>query len=179
MAAGSGTRSSEALLQRAAAWLAAALLLGTAGCSGSPFGDQLSRSFSDPAAAPAAAPTTAPSASPPVSAKPAALPQQPERAKQPAASRQAGPAQPPATAKPLPSAKPPTSGAKPPAAAPAPYRLTLQLPAADPAAPAEAVTQALRAAGLRFEVERIERVVEPSPASPTAAPTPAPAPLPR
>jgi hypothetical protein len=42
--------------------------------------------------------------------------------------------------------------------APVPYRLTLRLSAADPAAPAEAVTRALRAAGLAFEVEVIERI---------------------
>ncbi|MEB3318255.1 MAG: hypothetical protein VKO39_08985 [Cyanobacteriota bacterium] len=39
-----------------------------------------------------------------------------------------------------------------------PYRVTLRLPRADPSAPAEAVTQALRAAGIPFEVETIERV---------------------
>jgi hypothetical protein len=42
--------------------------------------------------------------------------------------------------------------------APAPYRVTIKLPAADPSAPAEAVTKALRAAGVSFEVETIERV---------------------
>jgi hypothetical protein len=52
-----------------------------------------------------------------------------------------------------------------------PYRITLKLPRADPAAPAESVTQALRAAGLRFEVEMIERV-QPTSASPAAAPAP-------
>jgi hypothetical protein len=56
---------------------------------------------------------------------------------------------------------------------PVPYRITLKLPQADPAAPAESVTQALRAAGLRFEVEMIERV-QPTSASPPAAPAPAP-----
>ena len=45
-----------------------------------------------------------------------------------------------------------------PAATPAPYRVTIKLPAADPAAPAERVTEALRAAGVSFEVETIERV---------------------
>ena len=39
-----------------------------------------------------------------------------------------------------------------------PYRLLLWLPAVDPSAPSEAVSGALRAAGVRFEVERIERV---------------------
>jgi len=43
---------------------------------------------------------------------------------------------------------------------PLPYRVVLKLPAADPSAPAEAVTKALRAAGLPFEVETIERVQE-------------------
>ena len=51
---------------------------------------------------------------------------------------------------------------KPRAAAPtpaaAPYRVTLKLPGADPSAPAEVVTRALRAAGVPFEVETIERI---------------------
>ena len=51
---------------------------------------------------------------------------------------------------------------------PTPYRLLLRLPAADPAAPAEAVTQALRAAGVLFEVETIERLPnEPTPLAPS------------
>ena len=39
-----------------------------------------------------------------------------------------------------------------------PYRITIRLSAADPAAPAEAVTQALRKAQIPFSVERIERI---------------------
>jgi hypothetical protein len=39
-----------------------------------------------------------------------------------------------------------------------PYRVVLRLPRTDPAAPAEALTQALRAADLPFEVETIERL---------------------
>ncbi|MEA5422228.1 MULTISPECIES: hypothetical protein [unclassified Synechococcus] len=62
---------------------------------------------------------------------------------------------------------------------PAPYRVTIQLPQADPAAPAEALTQALRAAGLSFEVESIERVPAAAPASAPAAPISTPAPAPR
>lgn len=51
---------------------------------------------------------------------------------------------------------------------PTPYRLLLRLPAADPAAPAEAVTQALRAAGIVFEVETIERLPKvPNPLAPS------------
>ena len=39
-----------------------------------------------------------------------------------------------------------------------PYRITIRLAGADPAAPAEAVTRALREADVGFAVERIERV---------------------
>ncbi len=39
---------------------------------------------------------------------------------------------------------------------PLPYRITIKLSEADPSAPAEALTKALRMAGVRFEVERIE-----------------------
>ena len=42
---------------------------------------------------------------------------------------------------------------------PEPYRITIRLAGADPAAPAEAVTRALRDASVDFMVERIERVV--------------------
>ena len=41
---------------------------------------------------------------------------------------------------------------------PQPYRITIKLSKADPSAPAEAVTKALRMAGVSFEVEKIERV---------------------
>ena len=52
----------------------------------------------------------------------------------------------------------------------APYRLLLRLPAADPSAPAEAVTQALRAAGLDFVVETIERAPVAAEPQPPASP---------
>jgi hypothetical protein len=118
------------------------LAAGVSGCSGTPFGDQLSRSFSQP-------PTTATPA-----AKPAPQAETPK-------SEPAKPA-----AKPAPAAPPLT---------PAPYRVTIKLPAADPSSPAEAVTDALRQAGVAFEVETIERV--PAGGAETAAPlrtTPAP-----
>ena len=41
---------------------------------------------------------------------------------------------------------------------PAPYRITIRLAGADPAAPAEAVTRALRQSDVVFSVERIERI---------------------
>ncbi len=40
---------------------------------------------------------------------------------------------------------------------PQPYRVILKLAGADPSAPAESVTNALRKAGVQFEVEKIER----------------------
>ena len=41
---------------------------------------------------------------------------------------------------------------------PAPYRITIRLAGADPAAPAGAVTRALRQSEVVFSVERIERI---------------------
>ena len=40
---------------------------------------------------------------------------------------------------------------------PQPYRIILRLTGANPSAPAETVTEALRKAGVQFEVEKIER----------------------
>ena len=40
---------------------------------------------------------------------------------------------------------------------PQPYRIILKLSGANPSAPAETVTEALRKAGVQFEVEKIER----------------------
>jgi len=54
--------------------------------------------------------------------------------------------------------------------------VTILLPQADAAAPAEVVTQALRAAGVPFEVETIERLGR---ATPPQAPVSRPAPEPR
>ena len=43
---------------------------------------------------------------------------------------------------------------------PRPYRIILRLSGVNPSAPAEAVTEALRKAGVQFEVEKIERFDE-------------------
>jgi hypothetical protein len=53
---------------------------------------------------------------------------------------------------------------------PAPYRVTIRLPQADPSAPAEVVTEALRAAGVPFEVETIERMGTGASTVPTVVP---------
>ena len=151
-------------------------LLGLAGCSGTRFGDQLSRSFSQPAAAPQAAsrPAQASTASGAgASATGTAAKPNGQTAGTPAGK-------PPAAA---PDAQATTTLRKPVAPAapltltPAPYRVTIKLPAADPSSPAEAVTDALRAAGVAFEVETIERV--PVGAEASAAPVRTPAPAPR
>ena len=132
--------------------------LALAGCSGTRFGDQLARSFSAPPAQPAQPVSPAPN---PATATPAS------KAASPTAAS-------PKKAEPKPvEAKPPAVNPS----KPAPYRITIQLPSADPAAPAEAVTEALRAAGVSFEVEMIERVG--AAATPAAAPTVTPAPAPR
>ena len=131
------------------------LAAGVTGCSGTPFGDQLSRSFSQPPATPVAPPAKpAPAAGAAGATKPAPRVE----------ATKIEPAKP--VAKPAPVAPPLT---------PAPYRVTIKLPAADPSSPAEAVTDALRQAGVAFEVETIERV--PAGGGETAAPlrsTPAP-----
>jgi len=127
------------------------LAAGLSGCSGTPFGDQLSRSFSQPpVAAPAPTAVAKPAAQAPKQqpTKPAPAKQEPVLVKQPKATL-----------------VPPT---------PAPYRVTLKLPAADPSSPAEAVTDALRQAGVAFEVETIERVPVGSEGPPAPVRTPAP-----
>ena len=45
---------------------------------------------------------------------------------------------------------------------PQPYRITIKLSGANPSAPAETVTKALRTAGVSFEVEMIERIEDES-----------------
>jgi hypothetical protein len=140
--------------------LALALGLPLAACSGTPFGEQLSDSFSGPPGPGAPLPVQQPQANPSPNA----------------------PSGPPSAATPAPKPAVP----RPAALAPAPYRLILRLPAADPAAPAEAVTEALRAAGVSFAVETIERVPAdngatepvPNPAPPVPPPVPATPPAP-
>ena len=176
---------------------AAGLSLLLAGCSGTRFGDQLARSFSSPGT---------PAPSPQAPAGSGAAPRSPGTSANGATAGTAAGAKPAAGAGQAPGATPPPAGAttatkagatgQPAAPAgqaspvraqplsPAPYRVTIKLPGADPSAPAEAVTRALRAAGVSFEVETIERIPPGgSTAAPAAAAQPAPvlipAPAPR
>ena len=174
--------------------LLATLLLALAGCAGTPFGQQLAAGFDSPAP-PAAATPPASGANRPVAVTGNAVSPAGSNPAAPAAGATAtipataAPATAPGTQAPSPPtpAAParPTSGSsavnrpawsQAPAAA-VPYRITLKLPGADPSAPAEAVTKVLRAAGLRFEVETIERI--PTPEAAVAAPKSTPAPPPR
>lgn len=175
---------------RPRAWAAPLLLLPLlAGCSGSPFGEALSRSFPGPngeasGSSPDGAALTPGGASASDTARPAnpAAPgsagsaagtagnrpgTSPGGAAQSAApqSTAATPATPGAkvppsvTPAPTPRAAAATApAAGRPASGSAPYRVTIRLPQGDPSAPAEVVTQALRAAGVPFEVETIERI---------------------
>jgi len=155
--------------------LAAGCAITLAGCSGTPFGDQLARSFSgapsgaqSPGAAKSPDSAKATDTATATNGNPAAATDsaKPAQAKPPA--NQAPPARTQLPApKPLPLPRPP---------APADYRVTIKLPSVDPSAPAEALTKALRSAGLSFEVETIERV---RPGSGTQGATVTPAPPPR
>ena len=133
-------------------WLLPLVLLQA--CAGTPLAEQLERSFATPddrVQPPSTSPvpsqpektpvsTSAPRAEPMVESEPVAK-TEPELSPktEPLAKVQAAPARP---RQPL-----------------APYRITIRLVGADPSAPAEAVTRALRTSAVDFMVERIERVV--------------------
>jgi outer membrane biosynthesis protein TonB len=129
------------------AWLrlaAMAVLFALAACSNTPIGEQLGNSFGP---TPATTKTTTQPVA--VAPKPVIKPVEPK------------PEPPkPEISKPVPQLVEPIQQKPEPAEQqkPVPYRVLLRLPATDPAAPAEALTRALRAANLPFEVETIERV---------------------
>ena len=129
-------------------WLLPLVLLQA--CAGTPLAERLERSFAtpdEPVQPPATSPRPSQPATTPISteaprAEPMAEPEpepEPSAKAEPSAQVQAAPARP---RQPL-----------------APYRITIRLAGADPSAPAEAVTQALRTSAVEFMVERIERVV--------------------
>ena len=144
------------------------LALGLGGCSNTPLGQQLGNSFGPtPESAPGAA------AKPLDKQKPADQPKPTPETNPAGEQKQGGQKQ--GQQKPVELTKPvlepkPMAETKP--VTPVPYRVVLRLPMADPSAPAEALTRALRAANLPFEVETIERV---NPGAPAASPVPTPA----
>ena len=129
-------------------------------CSSTPFGQQLAQSFDgqDAVDAPtAASPPPQPAEAPKTSQPNDAVADRPEAQKseddqtsaQPRAEASAKPAATTDVQPTVPRTLPERTR---------PYRITIRLSAADPAAPAEGVTDALRRAGIGFEVETIERV---------------------
>ena len=124
-------------------------------CAGTPVAEQLERSFAVPedrpaqAAAPVPASKTRPTLTSPAADRPAEP--APEAASRPDFQ---APQEPKQESVPEEKTRPALSHPQP----QAPYRITIRLAGADPAAPAEAVTRALRDADVGFAVERIERV---------------------
>ena len=166
-----------------ARWLLLPLLLALQACSGTTFGQKLADSFDSPAT-PAAAQETARSK---VEKEPDTAFKEPgkaedqsvkekeekeEKEKEPEAEAKAEPeSEPEAEAtKPVQqqasnqdltrvqTAQKESAPVRPLPADPRPYRITIRLAAANPAAPAESVTDALRSAGIGFEVETIEKI---------------------
>jgi len=155
--------------RRVGLWIPVLLVMQA--CSTTPFGRQLAESF-DPAPAPPGATANAqPKQEQPKPEEP--NPQEPDPQKRGSVEDTAA-----ATAKPDGTAKPANTAktqepAQPSTVKPQPYRITIRLSGADPAAPAELVTRSLREAGIPFEVETIERI---SPAGGAASgETPSPA----
>ena len=117
------------------------LLLSLQACAGSRVAEQLESSFAVPQESVAPSPAVA-------HAKPESDP-----VPEPAPEPDPEPIQPVVATQ-----EPPPPSAELQRQPPAPYRITIRLAGADPAAPAEAVTRALRDADVGFAVERIERV---------------------
>ena len=164
-----------------ARWLLLPLLLALQACSGTTFGQKLADSFDSPAT-PAAAQGTARSK---VEKEPDTAFKEPgkaedqsekekekEKEKEPEAKAKAEPESEPESEATKPAqqqaanqdlttvqpAQKESAPVRPLPADPRPYRITIRLAAADPAAPAESVTDALRSAGIGFEVETIEKI---------------------
>lgn len=125
-------------------------------CAGTPVAEQLERSFAVSEARPAqlAAPVPVVKTSPAVVSPSVASPTA-EGLSMPAAEAVPVPEASDAP-DPVPQPKPRKVSSQ--RLPQAPYRITIRLAGADPAAPAEAVTRALREADVGFAVERIERV---------------------
>ena len=134
-------------------------------CAGTPVAEQLERSFVVPEdrpmqVAPVQASETVPTADRPAGSAPEVA--SPAASSVPTPTPTSTPTPTAAGTDPQDSQDPePEFTPRPAAAQPqpqAPYRITIRLAGADPAAPAEAVTRALREADVGFAVERIERV---------------------
>ncbi|MGB1196446.1 MAG: hypothetical protein ACPG3W_07185 [Synechococcus sp.] len=143
-------------------------------CDGTPFGQRLSDSFDDPTSQPAAEDAPRPVQVKAEQGTTESEKDKPEEDKPVKADPVADSDQEdPGTADSLDSkavnSQAGVSEANPPRATSGrtlPYRITIRLSSADPAAPAEGVTEALRKAGIGFEVETIEKISTAQPAAP-------------
>ena len=152
-------------------WLLALVLV--QGCAGSPLAEQFERSFDPDLAGVTSSP---PASSPPASSTPASPPSTEPTAPEPTAVKDndalegddVQARQPDALPdKPVKAPEQPKDSVPEVVSAPTPrpslpYRVTIRLSGADPSAPAEAVTRALRNASVAFSVERIEAVDDPT-----------------
>ena len=139
-----------------ARWLLIPLLLALQACSGTTFGQKLADSFDSPPTPAAAQPTL----KEPAKAEDQSLKYQTTSDSE-AEVEPTDSSEPKTTKKELTKVQPATKESapvRPMPADPRPYRITIRLAAADPAAPAESVTDALRRAGIGFEVETIEKI---------------------
>ena len=120
-------------------------------CAGTPVAEQLERSFAVPEDRPVQLTTPIPAvkSSPTVASPTADAPSAPAAEAVSLSEAEDAP-------EPVPQPKPRSVASQ--RLPQAPYRITIRLAGADPAAPAEAVTRALREADVGFAVERIERV---------------------
>ena len=167
-----------------ARWLLLPLLLALQACSGTTFGQKLADSFDSPATPAAAQGTTRSKVEKepdtafkePGKAEDQSVKEKEEKEKEPEAKTKAEakaepesepeaeatkPAQQQASNQDLTTVQPAqkeSAPVRPLPADPRPYRITIRLAAANPAAPAESVTDALRSAGIGFEVETIEKI---------------------
>ena len=130
-------------------------------CAGTPVAEQLERSFVVPEdrptqVAPVQASETVPTGDRPAGSAPEVASPAGSSVPTPTPTPTAAGTDPQDSQDPLPEFTPRPAAAQP--QPQAPYRITIRLAGADPAAPAEAVTRALREADVGFAVERIERV---------------------
>ena len=157
-------------------WLLAFVLV--QGCAGSPLAEQFERSFdpdlagvtsSTPTSSPPASPTPAsPPSTKPTSTEPTAVKDNAALEEDALEEDEVQARQPDALPdKPVKAPEQPKDSVPEVVSAPTPrpslpYRVTIRLSGADPSAPAEAVTRALRNASVAFSVERIEAVDDPT-----------------
>ncbi len=137
-------------------WLPIPLLLALQACSGTPFGQKLADSFDSPPPPPSSEPEKSKSTEKKESTTQLSQSTKPEDRLPSDHSEKDIPVEESTTNQTTKKESEVPVRLMP--AKPRPYRITIRLAAADPAAPAEGVTDALRRAGIGFEVETIEKI---------------------